>query len=78
MKTRDAKKFLRILGERLYSLRKEQGTEIEMVAKAVGVSPALLVRIERGDYDMYLDLLFELCDYYSITPHDLFKDVEKP
>lgn len=74
---RDARKFLKIVGERLHSLRKVQGNEIEIVAKAVGISPALLVRIERGDYDMYLDLLFELCDYYDITPHAFFKDMEK-
>ena len=74
---RDARKFLKIVGERLHSLRKAQGNEIEIVAKALGISPALLARIERGDYDMYLDLLFELCDYYDITPHEFFKDMEK-
>lgn len=77
VKRRDARKFLKTVGTRLYQLRKDQRKELETVAKGVGISPALLARIERGDYDMYLDLLFELCDYYEITPHDFFKDVEK-
>ena len=76
-KRRDARKFLKAVGTRFHSLRKQHDSELETVAKAVGISPALLLRIERGDYDMYLDLLFELCDYYEITPHDFFKDLEK-
>ena len=74
---RDAKRFLKAVGARFLSLRKNQKKEIEEVAKAVKISPALLVRIERGDYDMYLDLLFELCAYYDIAPYDFFKDVEE-
>jgi transcriptional regulator with XRE-family HTH domain len=73
---RDAKKFLKAVGNKFHSLRKEQKKELESVAKAIKISSSLLVRIERGDYDMYLDLLFELCDYYEIAPHDFFKDVE--
>jgi transcriptional regulator with XRE-family HTH domain len=76
-KSRDARKFLKAVGARFHSLRKKHESELQTVAKAVGISPALLVRIERGDYDMYLDLLFKLCYYYEITPHDFFKDVEK-
>jgi len=76
-KRMDAKQFLKDVGAKFYSLRKAHESEIETVARAVGISPALLVRIERGDYDMYLDLLFELCHYYSISPHDLFNDVEE-
>ena len=76
-KRRDAKRFLKVVGTRLHLLRTKEKEEIETVAKAVGISPALLSRIEEGDYDMYLDLLFELCDYYGTTPHEVFKDVEK-
>ena len=74
---RDSKKFLKAVGNKLYSLRKVHKKELESVAKAIEISPALLMRIERGDYDIYLDLLFELCDFYAIAPHDFFKDVEK-
>jgi transcriptional regulator with XRE-family HTH domain len=73
---RDSKKFLTAVGKKFHLLRTKQKKEFDAVAKAIKISPALIVRIERGDYDMYLDLLFELCDYYDIAPHDLFKDVE--
>ena len=73
---RDSKKFLKAVGNKFYSLRKEQKKEVESVAEIIKISPTLLIRIERGDYDMYLDLLLELCDYYEIAPHDFFKDVE--
>jgi transcriptional regulator with XRE-family HTH domain len=76
-RTRDSKKFLKTVGARFHSLRKKHKKEIETVAKAVGISPSLLSRIEKGEYDMYIDLLFELCDQYDITPHDFLKDVEK-
>jgi DNA-binding XRE family transcriptional regulator len=75
-KRRDAKKFLKAVGTRLQLLREEQKRELETVAKTVGISHTLLSRIEDGDYDMYLDLLFELCDYYGTTPHEVFKDIE--
>lgn len=73
---RDSKKFLKAIGKKLHALRTEQKKELESVAMAIKIRPALLMRIERGDYDMYLDLLFELCEYYDITPHDFLKDVE--
>ena len=75
-KRKDARKFLKAVGTRLQLLRKEQKKELETVAKAVGISHSLLSRIEDGDYDMYLDLLFELCDCYDTTPHEVFKDIE--
>jgi transcriptional regulator with XRE-family HTH domain len=76
-RTRDSKKFLRTVGRRFHALRKKEESEVESVAKAVGISGRLLLRIEEGDYDMYIDLLFELCDYYKITPHDFLRDVDK-
>jgi transcriptional regulator with XRE-family HTH domain len=72
----DKGRFLKAVGHKLYRLRKEKKKEVDAVGKDVRISAALLMRIERGDYDMYLDQLFELCDYYEITPHDFFKDVE--
>jgi DNA-binding XRE family transcriptional regulator len=73
---RDSKEFLRVIGDKFHSLRIIQRKDLDTVAKAVKISPALLVRIERGDYDMYLDLLVELCDHYEIAPHDFFRDVD--
>lgn len=70
---KDSKKFLKAIGSKFYALRTEQHKELDTVAKAVKISPELLKRIEEGKYDMHLDLLFELCEYYKITPYDFFK-----
>lgn len=74
---RDSRKFLKAVGKKFHQLRTQQKRELDSVAKAIKIRSSLLMRIERGDYDMYLDLLFELCDYYNIAPHDFFKDVEE-
>jgi len=71
-----SRELLKAIGSKFHSLRRDQKKDIETVAKDLKISLALLMRIERGDYDMYLDLLFELCDYYDVTPHSFFKDIE--
>jgi hypothetical protein len=73
---RDPKKLLKGVGSRFHSLRKNQDKELDIVARALRITPAVLMRIERGDYDIYPDLLSELCDYYDITLTDFFRDVE--
>lgn len=73
---RDTKKLLKGVGSKLHSLRKSQNKELDTVARVLRVTPAVLVRIERGDSDMYPDLLSELCDHYDITLSDFFRDVE--
>lgn len=71
----DSKKFLKAVGNKFESLRKEQKKECEAVAKIIKITPALLISIERGEHDLYLDLLFELCDVYEISPYDFFEEV---
>jgi hypothetical protein len=72
----DTKKLLKGIGSKLHSLRVSQEKELDAVSRVLRITPAVLVRIERGDYDMYPDLLSELCDHYNITLSDFFTDVE--
>jgi DNA-binding XRE family transcriptional regulator len=73
---RDTRKLLKGVGSKLHTLRKNQDKELDAVARVLRITPAVLIRIERGDYDMCPDLLSELCDYYDITLSDFFRDVE--
>lgn len=71
----ESKQFLNAVGNKLQSLRQEQNKAPETVAKAVNISPELLLSIEEGDHDLPLDLLIELCEVYEVAPYDFFKEV---
>jgi DNA-binding XRE family transcriptional regulator len=68
---RDTRKLLKGVGSKLHTLRKNK--ELDAVARVLRITPAVLIRIERGDYDRCPNLLSELCDYYDITLSDFFR-----
>jgi DNA-binding XRE family transcriptional regulator len=70
-KQTDAKKWIRSIGANLHALRIAQEKEIKTVAKAVKISAALLERIEKGEYDMELDLYVRLCSHYGAAARDV-------
>jgi DNA-binding XRE family transcriptional regulator len=72
----NTKEFLKGVGSRLCSLRKDQKKDLDTVARVLSITPAALVRIERGDCDVRPDLLSRICDYYNVTVADFFRDVE--
>jgi DNA-binding XRE family transcriptional regulator len=72
----DTKKLLKGVGHKLCSLRKDQVKELDTVSRVLKITPAVLVRIERGEYDMSPDLLSKICEYYNVTLSDFFRDVE--
>jgi hypothetical protein len=45
---RDTKKLLKGVGSELHSLRKNQDKELDAVARVLKITPAVLIRIERG------------------------------
>jgi DNA-binding XRE family transcriptional regulator len=67
----DAKKWIRSVGANFHALRIAQKKEIKTVAKAVKISDALLEQIEKGEYDMELDLYVRLCSYYGASARDV-------
>lgn len=59
------------MGARLSSLRIEHCKETKVIARDIKIPPLVLVKIEKGEYD--LGLLFDLCKYYGISPHVLLE-----
>ncbi len=54
-------------GRRLKSARKQLHCTQEQIAEIVGVTPAFIGHIERGERGLSLDTLLRLCSYYGIT-----------
>jgi hypothetical protein len=68
----NAHKFLMALGKNLYSLRIGQKKDLQVVAAAMQITPDLLERIEKGEHDCDLILLFDLCEYYGVKTGTVF------
>jgi transcriptional regulator with XRE-family HTH domain len=67
----DLKKWLKIIGANFHGLRIAQKKQLKTVAKAVKISVALLEEIEKGQYDMELELYAQLCFYYGVSLSDV-------
>ena len=61
------------LGQRLRSLRSERGWTLEELAQRAGVSDAYLSRLESGERQPSLAVLFNLARVYGLSLPDLFK-----
>jgi hypothetical protein len=72
----DTKNLLKGVGNKFRSLRTIQEKELDTVARALRITPAVLMRIERGDCNINPNLLSDLCGHYNITLSDFFEDVE--
>lgn len=70
-KQSDAKKWIRSVGANFHALRVAQKKDIETVAEAVKISPSLLKKIEKGQYDMELALYGALCYHYGVSLVDV-------
>lgn len=64
-------KFLETIGTNLHKTRVSQNLSITAVAKAVKASRITLCRIERGDYNLKIELLGRLCKLYKVTAGDM-------
>lgn len=65
------KKFLLVIGTNLQEARAVNNLDIETAAQAVGISGSLLRQIEKGEYNMTIELLDHLCQLYEISPRDV-------
>lgn len=68
------KKFLKTVGTNLHGLRIAKNKDIETVAKAMRITPALLEKIEKGEHDTDLILLLNLCRYYKTSVGDVLPE----
>lgn len=64
-----------IIGKNLEKIRKSRNETIETVAGAIKMKPALLTKLEAGNYpDCPVTYLFRLQDYYNITEDEIFSN----
>ncbi|GEM_PF-5621543 len=66
------------VGNKLRAQRKRLGYTQEQVAEAIGITPAFMGHIERGERGMALDTLLHLCNFYHITMDYLWSDTLPP
>ena len=67
--------LLAIIGEKLVKLREARGLSQQKVYIHTGIDMDM---IERGEYNLTLTTLSDLCDYYNISIKEFFKLVENP
>lgn len=64
----------RVIGEKLYQLRKHYGmTQLEAATHA-GVSEKTYAQFERGTLNVRLDTITHICEAFSITPDAILTD----
>ena len=66
--------FLEIMGKMLHNVRKSRKESLEKVGKATKISPRIISRIEKGQYNPFVVNLIQLCNYYDISMASLLKD----
>lgn len=74
-KQRRNDKLLAIVGQKLIELRKARGLSQQIVYIHTGIDMDM---VERGEYNITLSTLTELCNYYKISLNEFFKGVENP
>ena len=65
------------IGRRIKEIRKQKKIPQEKRAEMIGISPNYMSALERGAYNIKLDLLVQIIDCLDITADDLFRDVIK-
>jgi transcriptional regulator with XRE-family HTH domain len=70
-KTRNDKKMLKPLGERIRDLRDKKGWSQEAMAKAAAMNAGHLDEIERGEIDSSLETLVRIATAFNITLSEL-------
>lgn len=64
-----------VIGERLKKARKERGLTQEQLAEKIDVSIAFLSRIERGNSQINLKRLTQICELLNVTEGDILNGV---
>ena len=65
------------IGRRIKEIRKQKKIPQEKLAEMIGLSPNYMSALERGAYNIKLELLVQIIDCLDITADDLFRDVIK-
>ena len=65
------------IGRRIKEIRKQKKIPQEKLAEMIGITPNYMSALERGSYNIKLELLVQIIDCLDITADDLFRDVIK-
>ena len=65
------------IGNRIICLRKLHNISANKLAKELKVDPSTINKIEKGTAKPSMDLLFNLCSYFNLSPADFFADPQE-
>lgn len=65
----------KIIGRRIQEIRKQKGLTQEQLAERVNISPHYLSALERGVYNIKLDLLVDILNILNCSADEVFQDV---
>ena len=65
----------KIIGRRIQEIRKQKGLTQEQLAERVNISPHYLSALERGVYNIKLDLLVDILNVLNCSADEVFQDV---
>lgn len=65
----------KIIGGRIQEIRKQRGLTQEQMAERVNISPHYLSALERGVYNIKLDLLVDILNILNCSADEVFQDV---
>jgi len=64
----------RLIGNKLYAVRKRMGMTQAEVAEAAGLSDRTYADIERGTVNMRIETVLRICNALHITPDEVLTD----
>lgn len=67
--------LLGIIAKRLIDLREKQNLSQQKVYIHTGIDMDM---VERGEYNITLSTLADLCDYYNVSLQDFFEGLPNP
>lgn len=65
----------KIIGKQIQEIRKQRGLTQEQLAEKVNISPHYLSALERGIYNIKLDLLVDILNILNCSADEVFQDV---
>ena len=65
----------KIIGNKIQEIRKQRGLTQEQLAERVNISPHYLSALERGVYNIKLDLLVDILNTLNCSADEVFQDV---
>lgn len=65
---------LRLIGNKLYEIRKKKNMTRVEVAESAGLSDRTYADIERGSVNMRIETFLKICDALDITPNDVLTE----